>query len=206
MDVRPVSFRARGDALRIGDDMALRARLAPIGRVRARRWAPLLAANRALSREARLKSMPFWRPSRSSSACCRRYHTRAFCQSRKRRQQVIPEPQPISRGSNYQGGPSAARTGSPSVPRGRGSRSNPLRLAAQAASSGAISAHRPSEGAVSPSPPNAPNPVLLEALKRPVLRWRALPRRRSIQAVLPKSTQPGRLVHLGRFPKAANRW
>ena len=39
--------------------------------------------------------MPFWRPSRSSSACCRRSPTPTLCQSRQRRQQVIPEPQPI---------------------------------------------------------------------------------------------------------------
>jgi hypothetical protein len=145
MDVRPRQLQSEGDALRIGEDVALRARLAPIGRVRARRRAPLLAAIEALSREARLKSMPFWRPSRSRSACCRRSHTPAFCQSRKRRQQVIPEPQPISRGSNSHGAPerstkripvSAAR----SEVRGR----PPFGLARSGGRSGAISAHRPS--------------------------------------------------------------
>ena len=48
-----------GDALRIGEDVTLRAGLASIGRVRARRRAPFFAAIEALSREARLKSMPF---------------------------------------------------------------------------------------------------------------------------------------------------
>jgi hypothetical protein len=62
-------LQREGDALRIGEDVTLRARLAPVGRVRACRRAPLFAAIEALSREARLKSMPFWRPSRSSNAC-----------------------------------------------------------------------------------------------------------------------------------------
>lgn len=145
MDVRPRQLQSEGDALRIGDDVALRARLAPIGRVRARRWPPLLAAIEALSREARLKSMPFWRPSRSRSACCRRSHTPAFCQSRKRRQQVIPEPQPISRGSNSHGVPERSTNRIPvsaarSEVRGR----PPFGLARSGGSSGAISAHRPS--------------------------------------------------------------
>ena len=48
-----------GDALRIGEDVTLRAGLASICRVRARRRAPFFAAIEALSREARLKSMPF---------------------------------------------------------------------------------------------------------------------------------------------------
>ena len=145
MDVRPRQLQSEGDALRIGDDVALRTRLAPVGRVRARRRAPLLAAIEALSRDARLKSMPFWRPSRSRSACCRRSHTPALCQSRKRRQQVIPEPQPISRGSNSHGVPERSTNRIPvsaarSEVRGR----PPFGLARSGGSSGAISAHRPS--------------------------------------------------------------
>ncbi len=145
MDVRPRQLQSERDALRIGDDVALRARLAPVGRVRARRRAPLLAAIEALSREARLKSMPFWRPSRSSSSYCRRSHTPAFCQSRKRRQQVLPEPQPISRGSNSHGVPERSTNRIPvsaarSEIRGR----PPFGLARSGGSSGAISAHRPS--------------------------------------------------------------
>lgn len=145
VDVGACQLQREGNALRIGEDVALRAGLAPVGRVRACRRPPFFAAIEALSREARLKSIPFWRPSRSRSARCRRSHTPAFCQSRKRRQQVMPEPQPISRGSNSQGVPerntnripvSAAR----SDVRGR----PPFGLARSAGSSGAISAHRPS--------------------------------------------------------------
>jgi hypothetical protein len=67
VDVGACQLQREGNALRIGEDVTLRTRLAAIGRVRTGRRAPLLAAIDALSREARLKSMPFWRPSRSSS-------------------------------------------------------------------------------------------------------------------------------------------
>ena len=145
MDVRTRQLQSEGDALRIGEDVALRARLTPIGRVRARRCAPFFAAIEALSREARLKLIPFWRPSRSSSACCRRSHIPAFCQSRKRRQQVMPEPQPISRGSSSHGVPERSTNRIPvsaarSEVRGR----PPFGLARSGGSSGAISAHRSS--------------------------------------------------------------
>jgi hypothetical protein len=59
MHVGARQLQREGDALRIGEDMTLRAELAPVGRVRARRRAPFFAAIEALSREARLKSMPF---------------------------------------------------------------------------------------------------------------------------------------------------
>jgi hypothetical protein len=44
-------------------------------------------------------------PSLSSKTWWRRFQTPALCQSRKRRQQVIPEPQPISGGRYSQGKP-----------------------------------------------------------------------------------------------------
>jgi hypothetical protein len=113
------SASARGDALRVGADVALCARLIPIGRVRACRRAPSFAATEALSREARLKSMPFWRPSRSRRACCRRSLTPALFQSRRRRQQVMPELQPSPEAATPTAYLSAARTGSPSAPRGQ---------------------------------------------------------------------------------------
>jgi hypothetical protein len=84
------------DALRIGEDVTLRTRLAAIRWVRTCRRAPLLAATDALSRAARLKSMALRRPNRSSSTRWSLSHTPACCQSRKRRQHVMPEPQPIS--------------------------------------------------------------------------------------------------------------
>jgi hypothetical protein len=64
-----------------------------------------LAGNEALSSEQRPKSTAFARPSRSSSARWSRSKTPAACQSRKRRQQVMPEPRPISLGKLAQGMP-----------------------------------------------------------------------------------------------------
>ena len=78
------------------DDVALGTRFAPVGRVRPSRSAPLLAATLALSSEARDQSSCPAPCRRSSSAWCSAAHTPACCQSRKRRQQLMPEPQPIS--------------------------------------------------------------------------------------------------------------
>jgi len=166
--VRTRQLQREGDALRVGEDVALRARLAPVGRVRACRRAPFFAAIEALSREARLKSIPFWRPSRSRSACCRRSHTPALCQSRRRRQQVMPEPQPISRGSNAHGLPERSTNTIPVSAAWSGVRGRPpFGLARSGGSSGAISAQRPSgrssrakSAQRAKRPLNAPNPVL----------------------------------------------
>lgn len=104
------------DAVRVGQKMTLGARAAAIGRVRAGLFALLFATTAALSTAQRDQSTAFARPSRSSS----------------RRQQVMPQPQPISFGSISQGRPdlstnrmpvSAARSetgGRPPFGRGRG--------------------------------------------------------------------------------------
>ena len=67
--------------------------------------ATVLAGKEALSSGQRLQSIALARPSRTSSARCSRSQTPASCQSRSRRQQVMPEPQPISWGSIAQGMP-----------------------------------------------------------------------------------------------------
>jgi hypothetical protein len=93
------------DAAPVGQKVALGACLAAVCRVRPGSGAPLLAAMDALSMQARLQSIrSAWRKQRSSSRCSRS-HTPASCQSRSRRQQVTPDPQPISRGSISQGMP-----------------------------------------------------------------------------------------------------
>jgi hypothetical protein len=166
MDVRARQLQGEWDALRIGDDVALRARLAPVGRVRARRRAPLLAATEALSREARLKSMPFWRPSRSRNACCRRSHIRPAANPASAASRSSPNRSPSPGAATPRACLSAARTGSPSAPRGRRfevDRPSAWPVQAAAAVRSRPTGHR--EGAVSPSPPNAPNPVLLKALR-----------------------------------------
>ena len=95
-----------------------------------------------------------------------RSQTPASCQSRSRRQQVIPEPQPISWGSISQGMPvfstkmmpvKAARSGT----RGR----PPLGLGGSGGSSGATRAHSSSLTRVWPCPRSTmPAPVLLGSL------------------------------------------
>ena len=85
--------------------MALRSLFAAIRRVRPRRLPPFGAATRAESTEARSHSMRPASSSLVSSVSCSRCHTPAWCQSRSRRQQVVPEPQPISLGSMAHGMP-----------------------------------------------------------------------------------------------------
>jgi hypothetical protein len=93
------------DAAPVHDEVALGACLSAIRRVRPGSGTPLLAAMDALSTQARLQSMrSTWRRRRSNSRCSRS-HTPASCQSRSRRQQVTPDPQPISCGSISQGMP-----------------------------------------------------------------------------------------------------
>jgi hypothetical protein len=103
--VRRTERESERDAVRVHEDVALGARLPAVGRVRACRLAPLLAGNEALSSEQRPKSTALARPSRSSSARWSRSKTSAACQSLSRRQQVMPEPQPICLGRLAQGMP-----------------------------------------------------------------------------------------------------
>ncbi len=96
---------AQRDAVAVDQEVVLRAGLAPIGRVRPGFGPPFLARRLAESRLARLQSIRSACPSRSSRTVCRRCHTLARFQSRSRRQQVMPAPQPSSRGSHSQGRP-----------------------------------------------------------------------------------------------------
>ena len=84
------------DTVGISNDVPLGSRPTTIRRVQADALAPLLAARDVLSRHARRQSIPPARPSRSRSTRWSRSHTPASCHSLKRRQQVMPEPQPIS--------------------------------------------------------------------------------------------------------------
>lgn len=86
-------------------NMALRARFAFIRRIGAGTFAPFLAATLAESTAARDQSILPASPSLSKSTWCNVSHTPACCQSLKRRQQVMPLPQPISGGRYSQGKP-----------------------------------------------------------------------------------------------------
>jgi hypothetical protein len=96
--------RERG-AASVRNKMALRARFAAIRRVRAGGTPPFLAGMLALSKQARSHSIWSAAPSSSSSVWCNCSQTPASCQSRRRRQQVMPLPHPSSWGSISHGMP-----------------------------------------------------------------------------------------------------
>jgi hypothetical protein len=97
-------YRKR-DPLSVDHKMALCARFASIRRRRPGCSAPFLAGTLAESTDARVQSILPASPNLSSSIWCNFSHTPASCQSRRRRQQVMPLPQPISGGSISQGRP-----------------------------------------------------------------------------------------------------
>lgn len=95
----------QGNALGLRDEVVLAAQLPPIRRIRARFFPPPTARTDALSTTARDQSI--WSASRSlarrsSWSFC---HTPARCQARRYRQQLMPDPHPISGGSISQGMP-----------------------------------------------------------------------------------------------------
>src|SRR6266540_2494898 len=97
--------RGEREAPGIDHQMALRTRLAAIRWIRPGRFAPLFAGTLVESILARDQSI--WSASlrRWSSTRSSRRHTPAACQSRSRRQQVLPLPQPSSAGRSDQGQP-----------------------------------------------------------------------------------------------------
>ncbi len=164
----PPSASGRGDALRVGDDVALRAPACPDRSGSARRWAPLLAAIEALSRgrstevdcrsgdragrAARAADGPTLRPSANPPQAPPAGHPRTAAH--------LPGQQ-LPRAC-----PSAARTGSPSVPRGSEVRGRPpFGLARQAAAAvrSRPTGHR--EGAVSPSTTQRAKPGFVRGSK-----------------------------------------
>ena len=107
-DVMPVGLGQNDvdrDALRIDEDMVLAACLTAIGWVRSTFFPPCTARTDELSATAREKSSLSALRNLSRSTQCSLRHTPAFCQARSRRQQVMPEPHPISCGSISQGIP-----------------------------------------------------------------------------------------------------
>jgi hypothetical protein len=93
------------DTSAVDHKVALRARFAPVRRIGTGFLSPPGAATVPESSEARDQSIWSAAPSRSSRTRWRSSHTPAACQSRKRRQQVIPLPLPISWGSISHGIP-----------------------------------------------------------------------------------------------------
>ena len=105
VDVRGGHLRDERDAPRIGDDVVFGARLAAIGWVRSSFFPPRNARTDALSTTVQRWSRRPRRRSSASKVSCNRCHTPVRCQRTKRRQHVLPEPQPIWRGSICQGMP-----------------------------------------------------------------------------------------------------
>ena len=109
----------------IGDQVALRAEPASIGRIQPRLIASFSAASDARSMQARLQSMRSADRSRPSNSQRELVPKVAACQSRGRRKHVMPDPHPISSGSISNWMPvrstnripvSAARSGTRSLP------------------------------------------------------------------------------------------
>src|SRR5437867_2477684 len=92
-------------AAAIGQDVMLAAGPASIGRIRPRLGPPFSARTWELSTTARDQSIWSAPCKRASKTACKRVHTPARCQAANRRQQVMPEPQPISWGRSSQAMP-----------------------------------------------------------------------------------------------------
>jgi hypothetical protein len=103
--VGPGQDGGEGYALRLSDKMMLAACLASIGGIRTRFFPPQSARTEALSTMARDQSNLCAPLSWSKSNLWILSQTPLFCQLRSKRQQVIPEPQPISCGRSSQGIP-----------------------------------------------------------------------------------------------------
>ena len=97
--------RDERNPVRVGKNVMFRPGLAAIGRVRSSFFPPRNARSEELSTIARAKSRSPRRRSSVSSTACRRFHTPACCHRTSLRQHVVPDPQPISRGSRFQGRP-----------------------------------------------------------------------------------------------------
>ncbi len=148
--VVPVGRGQRRDErnpVRVGENMMFRPGLAAIGRVRSSFFPPRIARNDALSTTARARSSRPRRRNSARSTAWSRFHTPARCQPTSRRQQVIPEPQPISRGNMRQGMPlrSTKRMPVSTARSGIGARPAYWRLRARrVGKSGAIRVHKAS--------------------------------------------------------------
>ena len=105
MNIRPGMLNRQRRALAINNQVTLRAVFAPIRGIRACFRPPKSARTEQLSMAETDQSIASAMPNSSSKARHIFCQTPAVCQSRSRRQQVIPLPQPISWGRYSQGVP-----------------------------------------------------------------------------------------------------
>lgn len=99
---------SQGNAFRFGENVMFRPGLTAIGWVRSSFFPPRNARSEPLSTTAQLRSSRPRRRNSASNTSCSRCHTPARCQATSRRQQVLPEPQPISRGNSCHGSPACS--------------------------------------------------------------------------------------------------
>src|SRR5687768_18143689 len=98
MHVRSGQESKERNTVFVRDEVAFRPCLAPVGRVFARFVPPLGAGTEEASRQARDQSIGSAMPNLSKSRRGSLSQRPVFCPSLRRRQQVIPEPPPISLG------------------------------------------------------------------------------------------------------------
>lgn len=95
----------KGNPLPIRDDVVFGTRFAPIRWIRARLGPPKTARTldeSTIARDQSIRSAPLSRANNTAWSPC---HTPLWCHDARRRQHVIPHPQPISWGSNSHGIP-----------------------------------------------------------------------------------------------------
>lgn len=133
------------DALRVDDEVVLAAELAPVRGIGAGFFPASMARTDELSTMARVKSISPRRRNSASSVSWIRCQTPAFCHATSRRQQAVPEPQPISCGSRFHAMPERSTNTMPvsTARSGVGLRPAYWRLrGARAGRSGLMSDHR----------------------------------------------------------------
>ncbi len=144
MAVRSSQDNRERDALRVDNEMVLAAELAPVRGIGPGFFPANMARTEELSTSTRVKSSSPRRRSSASMVSWMRCQTPASCHATSRRQQAVPEPQPISCGSKFHAIPERSTNTMPvsTARSGIGLRPAYRRLrGARAGSSGSISDH-----------------------------------------------------------------
>ena len=139
--------RDNRNPLRVGENVMFRPLLAAIGGVRASFFPPRSARTERLSTIVRARSRWPRRRNSVSKTSCRRRQTPARCHCTSRRQQVLPDPHPISFGSICHGRPARSTKTMPVRAARSGTRGRPIeghRHRRRFGNNGSTSAHKPS--------------------------------------------------------------
>jgi hypothetical protein len=145
VDVRAGVLDRQRNALAIADDVPLRAVFAAIRGIRTCLRPPKTARTEQLSTTALDQSISLASPSSSRNIRHTLSQTPAKCQSRSRRQQVMPQPQPISSGKYSQAQPLRSTNRMPVSAWRSGTRGRPpLGLGGSGGSKGWIRSHNSS--------------------------------------------------------------